>query len=113
MKSIPAMTLGLTLLLCLGACRRQSAADKARADYQAKVKALDQQMEQNSKNYDQRLKQLESGCGPLLPGFPAPKTPADCAKFKAQWQHDHSLDFDALHNTSPSTQPPAKPKGKE
>lgn len=113
MKSIPAMTLGLTLLLCLGACYRQSAADKARADYQAKEKALDQQLEQNSKNYDQRLKQLESDCGPLAPGFAAPKTPADCAKFKAQWQHDESLDFDALHNTLPAQQPTTKPKGKE
>lgn len=113
MKSFPAMTLGLTLLFCLGACHRQSAADKARADYQAKEKVLDQQLEQNSKNYDQRLKQLESNCGPLAPGFAAPQTPADCAKFKAQWQHDHSLDFDALHNTAPSTQTPAKPKGKE
>lgn len=113
MKSVPTVMLGLTFMLFLGACHRQSDAEKARADYQAKVKALDQQLEQNSKNYDQRLKQLESGCGPLAPGFAAPQTPADCAKFKAQWQHDHSLDFDALHNTSPNTQPPAKPKGKE
>ncbi len=93
MKPIPAMTLGLALALCLGACHHQSAAAKAQADYQAKEKALEQQMAKNSKNSDQRLQQLESNCGPIAPGFAAPKTPEDCAKLKAQWQQDQYQDF--------------------
>lgn len=87
------MLLCIACSLSLTFCSHQSAAAKAQADYQAKEKALDQQLEQNSKNYNQRLKQLEQNCGPLAPGFAAPKDAADCAKLKAQWEHDQFQSF--------------------
>lgn len=113
MKLRPLMLLCVACSLSLTFCSHQSAAAKAQADYQAKEEALDQQLEQNAKNYNQRLKQLENNCGPLAPGFAAPKNAADCAKLKAQWQHDQSLDFDVLHKAQPSKKPLTKPKGKE
>lgn len=98
------------LLLCVACsltfCSHQSAAAKAKADYQAKEKALDQQLEQNSKNFDQRLKQLEADCGPLAPGFAAPTNAADCAKLKAQREHDQ---FQNFLTPSPKAPAPKKP----
>ena len=105
------------MLLCVACsltfCSHQSAAAKGKADYQAKEKALDQQLEQNSKNYGQRLKTLEqqSGCGPWAPGMPAPKTPQDCAQLKAEWQRDQSIGW-SLPSLPPKKSPSKKsPKG--
>lgn len=111
MRTRPLMLLCIACSLSLTFCNRQSAAQKAKADYQAKEKALDQQLEQNSKNYNQRLKKLEqqSGCGPWAPGMPAPKTPQDCAKLNAQWQRDQSTGW-SLPSIPPKASPPKKHK---
>lgn len=113
MKSIPVTVAGLGLLLSLSGCHHQSAAARAQADYQAKEKALQKQIEQNSKNLDQRVRQLEqqSACGPLAPGMPAPATPADCAKRNAQRQQDENHVF-SLPAIPPQT-PPKKIKHQE
>ena len=103
MRTRPLMLVCIACSLSLTFCNRQSAAQKAKADYQANEKALDQQLEQNSKNYNQRLKQLESDCGPMAPGFAAPKNTADCAKLKAQWENDQFQSFVPSKKAPPST----------
>jgi len=110
MKTIPVTVAGLALLLSLTGCHHQSAPAKAQADYQAKEKALEQTMRKNSQNVDQRIQQLEqqSACGPWAPGMAAPKTPADCAKQHAQWQHDQGTGW-SLPSIPPKT-PPKKTK---
>jgi hypothetical protein len=105
MRIRPLMSLCMACSFSLTFCNRQSAAAKAKADYQAKEKALDQQLQQNSKNYDQRLKQLETNCGPMAPGFAAPKNAADCAKLKAQWGNDQFQSFVPSKKTPVPTNP--------
>lgn len=108
MRIRPFLLFCIACSLSLTFCSHQSAAAKAKADYQAKEKALDQQLEQNAKNYNQRLKQLENNCGPLPPGFAEPKNAADCTKLKAQWNHDQFQSFFSPSPKSPASKKPIK-----